>query len=119
MDNSKVFAMKFEKVYGCLIAKAERKGRTRADVDQVTSWLTGYSEADIESVLNDGTDYGTFFENAPNWNPDCVKIKGKICGVQIETIEDPIMYRIRCLDKLVDELAKGKSMDKILFRSSK
>lgn len=119
MDNEKVFAMPFSKVFSCLIAKAERKGRMREEVLEVTSWLTGYSAGQLSELENSDLTYGAFFQNAPSFNPEGCKIKGKICGVQVETIEDPIMYRIRCLDKLVDDLAKGKSMDKILFRLSK
>ena len=114
MDNEKVFAMSFAKVYPMLIAKAERKGRTRAEVLEVTSWLTGYTPGQIEALLESGTTYGDFFRSAPALNPSRRLIKGSICGVKVELIEDPLMQNIRYLDKLVDELAKGKAMDKIL-----
>ncbi len=114
MENAKIYAMPFAKVYPLLIAKAERKGRTRAEVLQVTAWLTGYSHGQIESMLQTDTCYGDFFRNAPALNPKRVLIKGSICGVKVELIEDPTMQDIRRLDKLVDELAKGKAMEKIL-----
>lgn len=119
MENEKVFAMSFSKVFSLLVAKGVRKGRTKEEVLEVTKWLTGYSVRQLTEFENTDLTYGDFFRNAPSFHPDCSKIKGKICGVQIETIEDPIMYRIRCLDKLVDDLAKGKSLDKVLFRVSK
>ena len=93
-----------------LVTKAEKKGRTKAEVDEVTAWLTGY---DMDNVDLDVT-YADFFSNAPAWNPRAELIKGKVCGVQVETVEDPLMKKIRQLDKLVDELAKGKPMEKIL-----
>ena len=108
MGNETVFAMKFAKVFPLLIAKAERKGRTKAEVYEVTTWLTGYSAADLDHFLESDLAYGDFFKNAPRL------IKGSICGVKVETIEDPLMQEIRYLDKLVDELAKGKTMEKIL-----
>ena len=114
MDNEKVFAMSFAKVYPMLIAKAERKGRTRDEVLEVTSWLTGYTPGQIEALLESDTAYGDFFRKAPALNPNRRLIKGSICGVKVELIEDPLMQNIRYLDKLVDELAKGKAMDKIL-----
>ena len=114
MDNEKVFAMSFAKVYPMLIAKAERKGRTRDEVLEVTSWLTGYTPGQIEALLESDTAYGDFFRKAPALNPNRRLIKGSICGVKVELIEDPLMQEIRYLDKLVDELAKGKAMDKIL-----
>ena len=114
MDNEKVFAMSFAKVYPMLIAKAERKGRTRKDVLEVTSWLTGYTHEEIEALLNSDTTYGDFFRKAPALNPNRKLIKGSICGIKVELIEDPLMQEIRYLDKLVDELAKGKAMEKIL-----
>ena len=114
MDNEKVFAMSFAKVYPMLIAKAERKGRTRAEVLEVTSWLTGYTPGQIEALLDSDTAYGDFFRKAPALNPNRMRIKGSICGIKVELIEDPLMQNIRYLDKLVDELAKGKAMDKIL-----
>ena len=114
MENEKVFAMSFAKVYPMLIAKAERKGRTKGEVLQVTAWLTGYSPDQIEALLQCDVTYGDFFRNAPALNPNRVRIKGSICGVKIELIEDPTMQEIRRLDKLVDELAKGKTLSKIL-----
>ena len=113
MTNEKVFAMSFAKVYPMLIAKAERKGRTRDEVLTITAWLTGYSNAQVEELLVSEITYGDFFRNAPALNPARNQIKGSICGVRVETIEDPLMREIRYLDKLVDELAKGKPMEKI------
>ena len=114
MDNKKVFSMSFAKVYPMLIAKAERKGRTRAEVLEVTAWLTGYTQDQIEVQLNGNTTYGDFFRKAPALNPNRTLIKGSICGIKVELIEDPLMQNIRYLDKLVDELAKGKAMEKIM-----
>ena len=110
MPRKTVFEMKVSEVYPLLIQKAERKGRTRAEVDQVTAWLTGY---DMSSADLDGT-YAEFFAHAPRMNPRAPLIKGSVCGVKVETIEDPLMQKIRWLDKLVDELAKGKPMERIL-----
>ena len=110
MPRQSVFDMKVSKVYPLLVAKAEKKGRTKAEVDEVTSWLTGY---DMETADLDVT-YAEFFNHAPAYNPRSELITGKICGIQVETIEDPLMKKIRQLDKLVDELAKGKPMEKIL-----
>ena len=114
MSNEKVFQMKLQKVYPLLVAKAEKKGRTRDDVDQVTAWLTGYTPEELAGLAQSDTSYGDFFRNAPAMNPHRALITGKICGIQIEEIEDPLMRDIRYLDKLVDELAKGKPMEKIL-----
>lgn len=114
MDNDKVYAMPFAKVFPMLIAKAERKGRTKEEVYEVTCWLTGYTPADIIRFLGDATTYGDFFRNAPRLNENRRMIKGAVCGVKVETIQEPLMQEIRYLDKLVDELAKGKSMEKIL-----
>ena len=114
MDNEKVYSMRFSKVYPLLIQKAERKNRSREEVLEVTAWLTGYSASQLVDMLDSDITYGDFFRNAPAMNPNREKITGSICGVRIEQIEDPLMRDIRCLDKLVDELAKGKSMDKIL-----
>ena len=110
MPRQSVFDMKVSTVYPLLVAKAERKGRTKAEVDEVTSWLTGY---DMETTDLDVT-YAEFFDNAPAYNPRAELITGKICGIQVEAIEDPLMKKIRQLDKLVDELAKGKPMEKVL-----
>lgn len=114
MENEKVFAMSFSKVYGLLAAKAERKGRSRAEVDQVTSWLTGYTMQQLEALIDSEITYGDFFRQDPEMNPNREKITGVVCGVRVENIEDPLMREIRYLDKLVDELARGKAMDKIL-----
>ena len=110
----KVYAMKFSKIYPLLVQKAERKGRTKQEVDEIICWLTGYDRAGIERQLDRDVDYQTFFEEAPQMNPNCSKIKGVICGVRVKEIEEPLMQKIRYLDKLVDELAKGKAMEKIL-----
>ncbi len=114
MSNEKVFSMPFAKVYPMLIAKAERKGRTREEVHTITTWLTGYSAGELEALLESEISYGDFFRNAPSPNPNSHLIKGTVCGVKVEAIEDPLMRQIRYLDKLVDELAKGKAMEKIL-----
>lgn len=114
MEKQKVFAMKFSKIYALLVQKAERKNRTKEEVDEIIYWLTGYDESGIEKQISDDVDYETFFMGAPCMNPNCSKIKGFICGVRVEEIKDPLMQKIRYLDKLVDELAKGKAMNKIL-----
>ena len=114
MENSKVFAMKLSKVYPLLVAKAERKGRTRQEVEEVIFWLTGYDRAALDARLDGDVDYGTFFREAPAMHPNRFLIQGSICGHRLSEIEDPLMRDIRCLDKLVDELAKGKPMEKIL-----
>lgn len=114
MTNEKVYAMSFGKVYPCLVAKAERKGRTKAEVDEIIRWLTGYSQEALEQALEKDRSYGDLFRNAPAMNPSRKLIKGSICGIKLETIEEPLMQDIRYLDKLVDELAKGKAMEKIL-----
>ncbi len=108
-----VFDMKFARVYSALVQKAERKGRTRAEVYDATAWLTGYSYAEIDKALSSDLSYGEFLSNAPAYHPRAELIKGKVCGVQVETIDDPLMKRVRQLDKLVDELAKGKAMEAI------
>ena len=114
MENEKVFAMCFSKVYGLLIAKAERKGRTRAEVEEVTFWLTGYTAQQIDELMDSEISYGDFFRQAPAMNPKREKITGVVCGVRVENVEDSLMRDIRYLDKLVDELARGKAMEKIL-----
>ena len=106
------------RVYPALVAKAERKGRTKADVDQVIGWLTGYSQDGLEAQLDKQTDVETFFAEAPAPNPSRALIKGVVCGVRVEEIEEPTMREIRYLDKLIDELAKGKAMEKILRKES-
>ena len=108
-----VFDMAFAKVYPCLIAKAEKKGRTRAEVLLVTSWMTGYSPEQLEDLLISDATYGEFLSGAPELNPARLDVRGKVCGVQVETIEDPMMRDLRILDKLVDELAKGWTIEKI------
>ena len=110
MPRQSVFDMKVSRVYPLLLQKAERKGRTKEELDAVIAWLTGY---DMKTVDQEMT-YGAFFENAPAMNPRASLIKGKICGVAVETIEDPLMQKVRWLDKLVDELAKGKPLEKVL-----
>ena len=114
MENEKVFAMSFSKVYGLLIAKAERKGRTRDEVEEVTFWLTGYTAQQIDELMDSEISYGDFFRQAPEMNPNREKITGVVCGVRVENVENSLMRDIRYLDKLVDELAKGKAMEKIL-----
>ena len=114
MENEKVFAMSFSKVYGFLIAKAERKGRTRAEVEEVTFWLTGYTAQQIDELMDSEISYGDFFRQAPEMNPNREKITGVVCGVRVENVENSLMRDIRYLDKLVDELARGKAMEKIL-----
>lgn len=113
MVNEKVFGMLFAKVFPMLIAKVERKGRSKEEVYEIAEWLTGYSAVDIDSALGTKVTYGDFFLNAPALNPNRKLIKGVICGIRVEDIEEPLMQEIRYLDKLVDELAKGKSMEKI------
>ena len=114
MPRTEVTQMSFAKLYPLLINKAVKKGRTREEVDQVTTWLTGYSAEDIARLEQSDTSYGDFFRNAPAMNPNRTLITGKVCGIQVEAIEDPLMREIRYLDKLVDELAKGKPMAQIL-----
>ena len=114
MSNEKIYNMAFAKVYPLLIAKAEKKGRTRAEVLQVTAWLTGYTADEIESALMTDITYGDFFRQSPAPHPNRTLITGVVCGVRVETVEEDLMREIRYLDKLVDELAKGKPMEKIL-----
>ena len=114
MARRSVFDMPFQNVYSALIQKADRKGRTREEVDEVTSWLTGYSAEQIDAAMGSDITYGRFFSDAPAYNPRSDLITGKVCGIQVETIEDPLMKRIRQLDKLVDELAGGRPMGQIL-----
>ena len=114
MPRTDVTQMPFAKLYPLLINKAEKKGCSREEVDQVTAWLTGYTAEDIARLEQSDTSYGDFFRNAPAMNPNRTLITGKVCGVQVEAVEDPLMREIRYLDKLVDELAKGKPMEKIL-----
>ena len=114
MAEHPVYRMAFAKVYPLLVQKAERKGRTKAEVDEVIFWLTGYDETGLQSQLDKGVDMATFYAEAPSMNPHRDLIKGVVCGIRVENVEDPLMKQIRQLDKLVDELAKGKAMDKIL-----
>ena len=113
-NNSRVYRMSFASVYPYYIAKAEKKGRTKAEVDQIIFWLTGYDEKELQQVIDDKTDFENFFNQAPKMNPNVSKITGVICGHRVEEIDDPIMQKVRYLDKLIDELAKGKAMEKIL-----
>ncbi len=114
MNNSKVYKMSFASVYPLYIQKAEKKGRTKAEVDKIIFWLTEYNEQTLQEHLDNKTDFETFFAQAPQINPNVSKITGMICGCRVEEIEDKLMQQIRYLDKLVDELAKGKAMEKIL-----
>ncbi|MBR2760852.1 MAG: DUF2200 domain-containing protein [Solobacterium sp.] len=110
MARKSIFEMKVSEVYPLLVRKAERRGRTKEEVDEIIAWLLGYDMEEADQTVS----YGEFFENAPKLNPRASLIKGKVCGVDVEKIEDPLMQKIRWLDKLVDELAKGKPMEKIL-----
>ena len=114
MDNSRVYRMSFASVYPLYIQKAEKKGRTKAEVDTIICWLTGYDQQTLQQQIDKKSDFETFFAQAPLINPNVSKITGVICGYRIEEIEDELMRKIRYLDKLVDELAKGKTMEKIL-----
>jgi hypothetical protein len=114
MTPERVYKMSFASVYPHYVAKAERKGRTKAEVDEIIRWMTGYSQKQLEAVLENRTDYENFFGQAPALNPARASIKGVICGVRIEEIEEPLMREVRYLDKLIDELAKGRPMTKIL-----
>lgn len=114
MPRTDVTQMPFAKLYPLLVNKAGKKGHSREEVDQVTAWLTGYTSEDIARLEQSDLSYGDFFRNAPAMNPNRMLITGKVCGVRVEEIEDPLMREIRYLDKLVDELAKGKAMDQIL-----
>lgn len=114
MQNTKIFTMPFTKVYPLYIQKAEKKGRTKAEVDALICWLTGYSPRTLQKQIDQAVDFKTFFAEAPHLHPNASKITGVICGYRIEEIKDPLMQQIRWLDKLVDELAKGRAMEKIL-----
>ena len=114
MSNHHIFAMKFAKVYPLYVQKAERKNRTKEEVDQIISWLTGYDQAGLQKQIEQENDFETFFAQAPAIHPNTSLIKGVVCGVRVEEIEDPLMQKVRYLDKLIDELAKGKKMEKIL-----
>jgi hypothetical protein len=114
MTGHRIFRTKFSKVYPLYVQKAERKNRTRAEVDRIICWLTSYSPAELARQIEQESDIETFFAQAPAWNPKASLITGVVCGIRVEDIEDPLMRKIRCLDKLIDELARGKAMDKIL-----
>jgi len=113
-NDHRIFSMKFSSVYPLYVQKAERKGRTRAEVDQIICWLTGYSAEGLALQIESGSSFREFFDAAPRLHPDRVLIKGVVCGVRVEDVADPLMQKIRFLDKLVDELAKGKTMSAVL-----
>ena len=113
-NHERVYKMDFAKVYPLLVNKVLKKGRTKSEADEVISWLTGYDQEELDSLIEKGIAYADFFNNAPQMNPNRRLITGSICGVKVESIEEPLMQEIRYLDKLIDELAKGKSMEKIL-----
>jgi hypothetical protein len=113
-SNDRIFGMKFANVYPLYVQKAERKNRSKKEVDQIICWLTGYNQAGLQQQIKQGNDFKTFFAQAPAINPNTSLIKGIVCGVRVEEIEDPLMQKIRYLDRLIDELAKGKAMEKIL-----
>ena len=116
MPKHRIFATAFSKVYPLYVQKAERKNRTKDEVDQVIRWLTGYNQAGLEKQIEQQSDLETFFAQAPAFHPNASLVKGVVCGVRVEEVEDPLMRRIRLLDKLIDELAKGKAMEKIRRR---
>jgi hypothetical protein len=117
MTNDRVYKMAFSTVYPLLIKKAEKKGRSKQEVDTVICWLTGYDESALAEQIGKGVDYELFFAQAPQINPNADKITGVVCGVRVEDIDDPLMQKIRRLDKMIDELAKGKAMEKILRKN--
>ena len=114
MDTTRVYRMTFASVYPLYVKKVERKGHTQAEVDEVIQWLTGYDKQGLQKVIDDKVDFENFFKKAPKMNPNAVKITGMICGYRIEEIEDELMRKVRWMDKLVDEVAKGRAMEKIL-----
>ncbi len=114
MPKHRIFTTKFSSVYPHYVQKAERKGRTKEEVDQIICWLTGYEPAGLQQQIDEGKDFETFFAEAPAMHPNRSLIKGVVCGIRVEVIEDPLMQEIRYLDKLIDELARGKAMEKIL-----
>jgi hypothetical protein len=114
MDKHRIYSMSFASVYPLYVAKAEKKARTKAEVDEIVRWLTGYSQKALDAELKKKTDFETFFARAPQLNSARASIKGVICGIRVEDIKEPLMREIRYLDKLIDELAKGKTMEKIL-----
>ena len=117
MAKHRIYTTSFASVYPLYVAKAEKKGRTKAEVDQIISWLTGYDQKALEAQLEKRTDFETFFAQAPKPNASRALIKGVVCGVRVETVEEPTMREIRYLDLLIDELARGKAMDKILRKN--
>ena len=117
MAKHRIYTTSFASVYPLYVAKAEKKGRTKAEVDEIISWLTGYRQKELATQIKKQTDFETFFAEAPKINPDRVLIKGVVCGVRVEEVQESTMREIRYLDKLVDELARGKSMDKILRKA--
>jgi len=114
MTKPRIYTMSFASVYPLYVAKAEKKGRTKREVDEIICWLTGYAQEELKTILEEQTDFETFFAEAPKLNPSRTLVKGVVCGVRVEDIEEPTMREIRYLDKLIDELAKGKELDKIL-----
>ena len=114
MTTHRIFAMPFARVYPLYVQKAERKQRTQAEVDRVIRWLTGYDDAGLQRQIERGADFATFFAEAPAMNPAAARITGTVCGVRVEALDDPLMQKIRWLDKLVDELARGWPMEKVL-----
>ena len=114
MSKNRIFAMKFAKVYPLYVQKAQRKNRTQAEVDQIICWLTGYDRAGLQQQIDQENDLETFFTRSPGIHPNSARIRGVVCGVRVEDVDDPLMRNIRYLDKLIDELAKGKAMEKIL-----
>ena len=114
MSQNRIYAMKFSKVYPMYVQKAERKGRSQEEVDQIIRWLTGYTAAGMRRQIEKEHDFETFFNQAPALNPNTSMIKGVVCGIRVEEIDDPVVQKVRFLDKLIDELAKGKAMEKIL-----
>ena len=113
MTKHRIYTMSFASVYPLYVTKAEKKGRSKTEVDEIIRWLTGYSQEELEAQLEKQTDFETFFAEAPRLNPSRILIKGVVCGVRVEDIQEPTMQEIRYLDKLIDELAKGKALDKI------
>ena len=114
MAQHRIYKMKFSSVYPMYVQKAERKDRTKEQVDEIIRWLTGYSQEELEQQIELENDFETFFDQAPQFNPNASLIKGVVCGVRVEEVEDPLMRKVRYLDKLIDELARGKAFEKIL-----
>jgi len=113
VSKTRIYAYKFAAIYPLYVQKAEGKGRTKEEVDQAICWLTGYNQAGLQKQIDRGVDLETFFAEAPDINPNCSLIKGTVCGVRVEDVDDPLMRNIRHMDKLIDEIAKGRSMEKI------